>query len=349
MNKFYVIAALAALLGVAGCSKEVSKEAKPKSYLAKVMTVKGETGERSIKLPAVVEATEETQLSFQVPGKLAKLNVREGIDVKKGDVLARLERRNFANEVNQAQAEFDRANGDYKRAQSLAKQNVVSASQLEQLYSQREMASVQLDRARKNLEDTDLRAPYDAVVARVHVENFENINTQQIVVTLLDASTIDAKVQVPASIVIDSSTHNPINVVLELDAAPGILIPTKMREAQAQADVQTQTYAVRFSFVPPSELVILPGMTGTLTAQFNQTDVEEAFRVPSSAVIATAGKTFVWVVNKQTRAVAKRSVDVSSASGEYFVINEGLNVGDEIVSAGGQYLYEGAIVRPYKL
>ncbi|MCG7588046.1 efflux RND transporter periplasmic adaptor subunit, partial [Photobacterium sp. OFAV2-7] len=151
------------------------------------------------------------------------------------------------------------------------------------------------------------------------------------------------------SLVIKSETEMPDIITLELDAAPDISIPAKLLEFAGKADPATQTFEVRYSFKPPKKLVILPGMTGTLTGEFSPTKKEHSntFSVPLSSIVADGGETYVWVLDQVTMTVSRRNVHVTPGDDNNVSVSN-LEPGEVIISAGANSLYEGVQVRQFK-
>lgn len=316
----------------------------------KVIRASADERIRVVRLPAIVGAADNSILTFQVSGLLQQLQISEGQEVTRGQVLATLDQRDFRNSVNSAQAQFDNAQTELERAQRLIDENAIARSVLDQRRSARDVASASLDSARKRLDDTVIRAPFSGVVADIHVESFETIGAQQPVLTLQSAGDAEAIVQVPASLIINIQQLEPIETFLELDAAPGVRLASTFVESSSAADPTTQTFESRFSFTPPEELLILPGMTGLLTGTFRTNVTEDigGIVIPGSAIIAEAGETYVWIVDEESLTVSRRDIDVSSGVGEGIRVIDGLQEGELIVGAGGPYLTEGAEIRIYE-
>lgn len=318
---------------------------------AKLIEISAASDIRSIRLPAVVAAADSSVLTFQVSGVLQELNVSEGDTVDRGQVIAQLDRRDFQTAVDSAQASFDNAQLEYTRAETLVERGTVARSVLDQRRSQRDIARAALDSASKARDDATLRAPFGGLVADLHVENFETVTPQQPIVTLQGVGLTEAVVQVPATIVVNAQQIDPIELFVQLDAAPTVQMNAVLTETASLADPTTQTFETRFAFTPPENLLILPGMTGILRGQFRIIGDEDAtpqIIAPISAIIAEAGQTYVWLVDTDTMTVSRRDVVVSPGTGETVVIASGVEPEDIIVGAGGHYLHEGATIRPFE-
>jgi membrane fusion protein, multidrug efflux system len=98
--------AFAILIMLSACESEIPPEP-PSSRPAKLFTVKVADSISERRYPAVVEANEEAKISFKVDGTIIELKVKQGQEVKKGDVIARLDPRDFELAVNQANSQLE--------------------------------------------------------------------------------------------------------------------------------------------------------------------------------------------------------------------------------------------------
>jgi len=339
------------ILGLTGCSEPVvEQQANISSRPAKLFEVRRDSSVEEVSLPATIEASDQTFIAFQVPGRLAQLNVEEGDEVLMGQVIATLDQREFRNAVTSQQAGFTRAQNDYQRASELYEQDAIARSIVDARFAEFEATRAGLDSAKKHLEDSTLNAPFNGVVAEINVEEYELVGPHQPILTLQSSDSVEAVVQVPASIVIVSEQANAEEVYLELDAAPGVYIPAYLGESAAVADPGTQTFAVKFRFSPPDDLLVLPGMTGTLRGHLSVRDQSNKgnILVPISAVVSNGEGTFTWVVDTESMSVSRRDIEVEIGTGNSVLVTNGLDAGETIVSAGGSYLFDGALVRHYE-
>ncbi|MEO1659292.1 MAG: efflux RND transporter periplasmic adaptor subunit, partial [Pseudomonadota bacterium] len=335
---------------LAACSPEPEAEPSRAIRPVKTFTVVPSTGFQTLRLPAVIGATDSSLLAFQVSGELLELPVQEGDQVVAGDVLASLDPRAFRNAVVSAQATFDNAETEFNRAERLLREDAIARSVYDQRRADLDIAQANLDSAQKDLDDAVLVAPFDGVVAQLYVESFETVSAQQDILTIQGSNSVDAIIQVPASVVINSERIEPIDTFVYLDAAPDLAFAATLAETAAIADTSSQTFEARFRFEPPADLVVLPGMTGVLEGRFRfiEEELNEQLTVPVSAIIAEAGQPYVWVLDPDTSTVTRRDIVVGQGVGEQVEVVTGLEPGDTIVAAGGKYLFEGAEVRRYE-
>ena len=340
-----------AILFITSCgSDEVEQTREPAVRPAKLITLSPTSDVQTSRYPAVVSAAQFSELSFPVGGQIEELAVTEGQEIEKGDLIARLDQRDFQSKVDSARSQFRNSEEEYQRAERLAKEDAIARSVLEQRESQRDIAKAQLDTAEKALEDTVLRAPFAGAVAEVPVRVRDNISAGQLVAGLMGSGAREVTIDVPARVIAESLEVEDRGSFVILEAAPDSRIPATYQEANLLADTASQTYAVTFSFEPPPNLVILPGMNATVelsSARRSETTETQRISAPLSAIVSDGDSKYVWVVDQDSMTVSRREITVADGIGEYAVVTEGLAAGDTIVTAGASFLAEGMQVRPW--
>ncbi len=342
---------VAVSLILCGCGSPTETQPAPTVRPAKLYTVSAASTSRDVSFPAVVRAAQATELTFQVAGEVIELNALEGQEVAEGFVLARLDQRDARNALAQARAQFSNAKSEFERAERLIADEAISRSALDSRGTQLEVARASLDAAEKTLDDTVLRAPYSGSISRVYIEQFQNVQSKEAILQM-QSRTIEAVIDAPSSIVARSPRLQPVNTRVLLDVAPGVEVPAEFREASGVADQATQTYQLSFTFEPPSDLLILPGMTALLksTFVFDGADnlVSQGVNVPLSAILAEGDERYVWQVDPADQRLRKQAVGVGTYTGSGVVITQGLRVGDTIVAAGVSFLHEGMQVKAWE-
>lgn len=313
---------------------------------AKILTVTERPREMEISQPIIVEPLQSAVLTVLEGGILEELPVREGDIVGKGDLIARVDTRILENNVNQARSQLAQAKVEFSRAEILLKQDNISKSVYDQRATEYELAELNLEAAEKRLGDATLLAPFDGVVALVHVDQFQTVDFRQEVVTLQSETEFVAVMNIPASQIVDASDVEVREGFLNLDVAPLVNISSEFRSLAQQADPASQTYRAELSFTRPEGLVVLPGMTGQVYATVipNLTDdYVPVFEIPMSAVQYDGERSYVWLVqgSGERLTVTRRDVTIGEDIGALLPVIEGLKAGDEIVGAGASYLFEG--------
>ena len=134
--------------------------------------------------PGTLEATKKADLAFRVGGQLTKLPAQAGLAVEEGDLLARLDESDFQNTLKERQARYDLAKVKHDQIIKLKEKEFSSQLQFDQTSSELKSAHAALKQARDNLRYTQLVAPFDGVVARVDIENYQAVQAKAPIIQL---------------------------------------------------------------------------------------------------------------------------------------------------------------------
>ncbi len=345
----YYLLAFVVLLLSQGCSEELPPKATEKIRPAKLMTVEDASVQRAFTFPAVIQAAQSVELTFQVAGEVRELNVLESDPVQNGDIIAQLDQSDTISRLSQAKAEYENANTEYQRAEKLYGQDAISRSVLDSRRTRKDVTRAALDTAEKAFRDTTLKAPFSGRVSRVLIRQFQNVRAKEPIV-ILQSNEVQAVINVPSMIVTRARQIENVDARIILDAAPGEHIDARFTEFAGEADQATQTYSVRLSFDSPENLLILPGMTATVELDFRFADesgiVAGGVAVPLSSILSEGENKYVWLVTEE-EGLQKQAVVVQPNLSDTVTVVEGLSPGDTIVAAGVNFFYEGMKVRPW--
>jgi len=345
---------LGALFLLAACGETVLDDEQSGDRIrpAKLIEVEQRTNQVTLSLPAIIDASLTADLTFELGGRVERLNVIEGQEVQEGQQIARLDQRDIRNQLTTAEAEFGRANSEFQRAERLIVENAISQSVYDQRQSAVEVARANLATARKRLEDTILRAPFAGVIAAIEIEQFENVAPQQPIAKLQTTGDAQARIQVPARVIANQGQSEIVESFIELDAVPGVRLQAEPYELSTVADPSTQTFEATITFTPPEDAVILPGMSGMATATFERLDVSgeeaQAVSVPQSAVQSDGDELYVWIVNPSDMTVTRRNITIQTRLDDSIEVLSGLEPGERIVGAGAAFLHEGMKIREWQ-
>jgi RND family efflux transporter MFP subunit len=316
----------------------------------------GETSLPAVReYPGKVTAKDTVVLAFQVEGQIIEFPLLKGQEVKKGDLLAKLDERDYKNRFDAANAEFEQAKVQLERIRQAVESGAVSRTDLTNAEANFERAKANLEIARKALDDTVLKAPYDAVISNTFVENFENVQAKQSIVGVQNIQSIEVEVSVPQERILKAKGQKgKFRFEAVFDSLPDMEFDVEAKEYTTEADPLTQTYTVTFTMPVQDQYNIFPGMTASvreypIEGAFPQSD---GFLVPIDAVpIDGQGQYYVWKVHEEdgTLAVHRQDVTVDKAIGNDIEILEGLSKGDRIAAQGVHLLQEGQHVREYSL
>lgn len=303
--------------------------------------------------PGIVQADAEVALSFEVGGRLIELQVRPGMVVEQGAVLARLDPRNFENQVKTAEAELERARSSLERIEKALASQAVSQEEYSRAKAARDMAAANLAIHRKALDDTRLEARFAGVIADTFVDNFDNVTPGQPILRLQDVSTMAVVIAVPEPYMLRGGARQQeeTSFRVRFDSIPDQSFPLILKQYATTADPVTRTYRVTFSLAKLPEVRLLPDVVGTVEIERKpMADDGAEVSVPSDAVgFASDGQPFVWVLEPAGNGVhtaRRQTVELGRRSGGDIEVTAGLAKGSRIALAGVAVLAEGRAVRP---
>ncbi len=347
---YAVLAVLILAVALTGCaSKQQGQEEAP---LVRTQTVKLDHYGQSAGYAGEVRGRYETQLAFQVSGKVMRRSVEVGSRVNAGDALMEIDAKDIQQTANiasaqvySAESQLNLAESNLARYRTLYEQGAVSRAQLDQyqnayavaLASVRQ-ASAQYVQGANQVGYSTLVADQDGVISALNVEAGQVVSAGQIVAVLVQDGEREVEINIPENRVEELRKAGQIRVTFW--ALPDVAAEGKIREISPIADKVTRTYKVRISLVDPP-----PGLALGMTANVATANggVQPTVFVPLAAIYQTGDTPGVWVVSDG--AVTLRPVKTGAFGDDKIQILEGLQDGDVIVTAGVQKLREGQKVR----
>lgn len=364
MKKSVIIALAAALLGASSaCGAPVPVRA--------VRAFDAGSGEQR-QYFGTVQGSRRVNMSFRVSGPLVDFPVDAGTRVQKGDLIARIDPRDFRTRLADAQSQLSQARARYSQAQSsfqrydeLYKKKVVPQAQYDSFRTALNVAGSSLrtaeagvSAARNALADTELRAPFGGVIVARIAEKFQDVQPMQPVVSLQDLDTVEIVVSVPEEDVanlsagggkkrsIDSAVAG-LELNVTLDSLPGRSFAASFREIGAQSDARTHTYPATVVMQQPSDARILPGMSVRVGVSLPGSAAAKSagFIVPLESLVGdVSGHIWVWRCLAGGE-IERVPVTPGEFRGESVLVTGELTSADMIVTAGARELDNGSVVR----
>ncbi len=317
--------------------------------------------------PGRAQATQEIDLAFRVGGPLITRPVNVGDEVKEGDVVARIDPRDF--EVNlrnvqaqlaEATAAFERARGDFRRQKNIFEKDpgATSEAAVDRAREERDRAAANVESltasvrtAQDQLDDTSLKSPFDGTVVTTFVENFQNVRQKEPIGRILDTSHIEMVVNVPEDMIVLAPRVETVS--MRFDAFPNRQFEGTIIEIGREASQTTRTFPVTLIMEQPEDIKILPGMAGTARAtRINLPDEQQTTGVvvPTGAIFTpnTETRSHVWIIEPaegDLGVLERRPVSTGDLTRQGVMVTDGLSAGEWIVTAGVHSVHEGQTVR----
>lgn len=336
---------LSFVIGLSACS-DATPPATVIVPTVKLYTINGEEQANSRHFVGRIDAVSTVDLAFQVGGRVTELPVQQGQVVPAGELLAALDPADYQLAVDQAEVQLAQASRDLERGKPLREQGVLTPSAFDQLQTNFEIARVALENARRNLDYTQLKAPFDALVTRRLVERFATVAAGTPLLRVQNISELRVHINVPEQIMRQVRDTSDYLVSVRLSEAATERYPLAYREHATEVDPLTQTYQVSFAMPRLPEVNLLPGMTVNVVTERVATD--SAVLIPVSALDTTTPEQFyVWRYQPETQTVQRIAVQVGTVREQQIEVLSGLNRGEQVVSAGIYQLQPGQQVQPF--
>lgn len=340
------------------CGDEPVAEVEEVVRPAKLMTINAAGDGIYLEYPGAVSATQSVDLGFEVAGKIVELPIFDGLAVKKGALLGRLDDADFVAARQSAEANRKATRAAYERAKRIFDQGAGSQAQVDSTLRDIDVAKQELVKAQKALNDTVLKAPFSGTVSRKIAENFQNVRAKEVIVLLEDVSSLELDIDVPEQ---DFSRLNPrltlqqrnerANPEIQVSTIAGRRFKARLISFETTADPVTRTYRATFAFDNPDDVNVLPGMTAkvvlNIAADKAPAGTKVGLLIPVTAVVVdTDGGAYVWKYDPASSQVSKAAVTIGDMSGASIRVLSGLHGGDQIATAGAAHMREGMKVRP---
>jgi membrane fusion protein (multidrug efflux system) len=345
------------LVGASACRNgEAKPPAGPPPPEVGVVAIASRSLPLSYEFVGEVQPIKRVEVRARVDGVIESRPFTEGAFVKAGDVLYRLERVRYDAAYRSASARVANARRTLGRLEPLLVREAVAQQDVDDARTELEAAEAALDEARKDREDAVVRAEISGRVGRTRLEVGARVTGPADLLTTVEQlepvyitfrpSTQDLLRwrQDPASrdLIRPGSTLR-IRVVLP----DGTELPREGRLdfVSSSLDPATGTQEFRASFTN-KDLLLVPGQFVRVRLEGFSRD--SALAVPRRAVQQALGRQFVLVVG-QGDTVAARDVQPGPWSGDAWIIERGLALGDRVVVDGVQKALPGRVVHPVPL
>jgi len=285
-------------------------------------------------LPAIVEPWEELMVKAEVSGKVTALKVSEGDTVKKGDLLALIDPRDYENALKSAKASYTLAHQTFNRAEKLHKQGITPKREYDSAVAGEESALAALQSARLKLERTAIKAPLSGIINRLDAKVGLLMNVDDPVAEIIQLNPLKVSVGIPESDV--SETRLLKSFALTVEALGGRELTGTLRFLSKKPGTLAHLYELELE-VPNPGGEVLPGMFARVDVV--KRTVEDALSVPIYAVITQGGQQVVYV--EKDGVASKRAVTIGILERWSVQVTQGLEPGDRVIVVGHRSVGEG--------
>jgi RND family efflux transporter MFP subunit len=280
--------------------------------------------------PGKLLPAQQSNLAFEIPGKINVVNVDIGDAVKKGQILAELDNREATAQLKQAKAKYDLALQILNRYKDLRSEGHISIQDLDNANSEELIAKSQYEFYKVKLEQTKLIAPFDGVIQNRYLDTGSVISGGIPIVEILGSKNVEAHISIPLKFIDKLNIGNSYDFKIGNKRPKGVLA----RLAPMTPGGSDNRLAI-FNF----DTFFDPGSIAELKLSLN---IEgRGTWVPIKSLSQSEqGIWAIYTVNDK-KVVVRDLVEILYFEGEYAFVNGTLNDGDLVVLGGAQKIIEG--------
>lgn len=333
-------------LGVMSCggNGEAKEENKKEEAISIPVEIAGVTTDQitaNLTGTATLETEEEADVVAKTSGIVEDILVEEGMPVKQGQTLAKLEADMLAIEVSKARAELNRLESEFNRSNELFDKNLISKEQFQNTRFQYEAQKAAFEAAQLNLEYASIRAPISGVVAKRYIKTGNMVNVNAPVFKIVDFEHLIANIFVPEVDIYKVKTGQP--ATLSFDASNGTVVTGHVERISPIVDPASGTVKVTIA-IDEGKSRLKPGMFARVKIIYDTH--QNSLLIPKQALITEDGSEMVFTVNDSM--AYRITVKTGYVSESMVEILEGLNRGDQVVVIGQNGLKDSSKVEIIK-
>ncbi len=329
-----------------------------RSVIYEVVHSHNQAGTRSFS--GVARSASEVRISFKIPGTIVELPVKVGDSLKKGQIIAAIDPKDFQLKVNEANAglrtaesRLRAAKSNYSRVQRLYEHRNASKSDLDAARTAFEEANAgvsavyqQLTLAKRQLSYTKIYSPADCKVAATLAQKNENIGAGQPLALLNCGNDIEVEIAVPEQYITAISQSSKAKV--SFSSIPNTTFEATISEIGVASTGRLTTFPV--ILIVKNNGLILSGMATTVFIDFGEENFSQQIFISSNVVQEDQQGRYVYVLIPEgdLYKVKRRQVTIGQIDSRGIEVISGLSEGELVVSAGISHMHDGLNVKLFK-
>ncbi len=358
--KNYTLITILSLIVFVSCKEE--EKAKETVLRPVKFTIVGDVNTQQIRtLSGTAKSSDAIGLSFRSGGIITKVNHWKGANVKKGDIIAKLDNveaslayEQSVSALKSAQSAMNTSKSNLNRVKSLYEKGSNALSDYESAKNSYQTALDQFENAKRNksIQATQLsygiiKAPKNGIIAWTDGAVDEQVSAGHKFAELNAGEGMKVEVGLPESII----NKVKVNMITEMQfsSIENKTFEGRVFEVSPSIDPESSTYITAIEIVNPIK-DIKPGMAVSVTFDFTEANAtaDESLIIPVKAVGEDGKGRFVFLITNKTETtgtVTKKHIELGELTTDGFKVKSGLTSGDKIATAGLQTLLDGQDVR----
>jgi RND family efflux transporter MFP subunit len=317
-----------------GCRRDQAARSELAPVPVRVETIEAKPHVAAEEVVGTVRPKLRSVIEAKISGRIEKMLVVPGQEVKAGELLVQLDAREAKARLDQAIAVRQQAENDLKRYEVLRAKQVVTPADLEAAQSKAQIAVAAAAEAETNLAYATITAPFDGVITRKLTDVGDLAAPGKALLEIEDPRVLQFEAAVPEAVIdhVKLGARFPVHVVSsELEGTVSEIAPS--------ADVTSRTFLVKLD---------LPNSTGLRAGQFGRVAIPvsetHVLRAPATAVVQRGQMEFVFVLADKRAQL--RIVKTGRRFGNEVELLSGVTAGEQVVTEHAASLVDGQLLEP---
>lgn len=343
------------------CSNSNSKPKTPNLTQVPVITLSQKDTTLAINYVADIQSIQNVEIRARVQGFIDQILVDEGQNVSKGQILFRMNDKEYRIALSKAQStlasaksSFEIAEVELERIKTLVKKKVISVSELTlgnarlaEAKAKVNEATAIVDEANQKLSYLSVRAPFDGVIDRIPFKTGSLVSEGSLLTTVSDNRVMYAYFDISENEYLQFVRNKKGRFAQDKETtlilSDGTQYPIKGKIQTHESSFSDKTGSIAFrAMFPNPKHMLKHGASGKVQLT---SELDNSLLVPQKSVFEIQDKNYVFVLQKGNTVKMKSFVPKLRIA-EYYVVESGLDAGDHIVYEGVQNVKDGSKVQP---
>jgi RND family efflux transporter MFP subunit len=338
-KRIHFVLIIAALVSCGHAADTKSTEEKVISV--KTQKVQSTKSSNSFRYSGTIEASQTIPLTFQTTGIVENIYVETGDPVRKGQLLATVDKSDIQNIYNASLSKYQQAKDAYDRLKTVHDNGSLPEIKWVEMVTNLEQAKSSMELTKNNLEKCYLRAPDNGFIGRRNIEPGQSaIGSSIAPIELVKIETVLVKISVPENEI--SKLKKDLKAKFTVSALSDKQFEGTITNISPVADAISRTYTAKIS-VKNNSFELKPGMVCDVKLDLSPGD--EMVLVPYTAIsTGSDGKPYVFVVSLDQKSVKKQTITTGNYQGQGIEVIGGLALGETIVVEGKEKLSDNSLI-----
>lgn len=291
-----------------------------------------------------ISAVQGAMLAAEVAGRVTEIDFESGAKVNKGDLLLKIDASSEIAQLHSAQADAALAKADLKRAQNLAKGNVIAQADFDSAQAKFAAAQASVENMQAIIDKKEIHAPFSGIAGIRYVNPGQQVAAGDKLVELQTLDQVYADFSLPQNALAKVKVGETVDITT--DAIPGREFAGKLTAVNPAVDPTTRSVQMQAS-LDNKDHALRPGMFARVQVMLPEKN--STLYIPATAVAYAPYGDSVYVIEKKQNEKTKKDelilrqqfVRLGDRRGDFVAVTEGLKEGQEIVSTGAFKLRNG--------